>query len=284
MKTFVATCFLLVFCSAAIAQPQIAFKIITFSEGITVGDDPVTFGMDVPSSGKVLKIPNNGYVGIIAADGRTFTVTSSIAVDQINLPAVRKKKKWIISGPMYACGYPVIVPPLTPENDNADFVGDSLFLYWGEVVPGRYSSRENAIFKTPQEANYDLFLRNMFGEPLDSLKTNHNYVLLKARKEDAVLFDISNLSFQVKSDQYVIKRVKPERAADIQSQLDRIAEGPDKYYYQCAVYDLNKLRHNMSLPVYHILRDKITTTDPIMKAYFDQLSEKYSFPIIVSLN
>jgi hypothetical protein len=284
MKTLALyCCCLLLFCG--VSAQTVEFKVITFSPGVMVGETPAKLGLDVSASAREVRIPDGGYMGIITRDGVAHVLTSSMPVEDVIRfveSARAKNTGTILRGRKEF----ELEMPLAPENSEADMIGDTLFIYWVSGSPPRGVPENTRI-----EGNFRFRLANMYDETELDTMTTRNWVVLKVPRVgryirrkvtrtytiDALLIKVELPSEKIKSDEVLIKYASADRVLFMLDLLKQIPDNQDKYFYQCAAFDLSKHRLDMHLPVYHILKEQRTTQDPILQKYFQVLKKEYYF-------
>jgi hypothetical protein len=281
MKTRIFVVLLLLLPALVDAQEVTLFKILSFSPGVVIDNIPATFGMDVRNPLARVYVPQGGYAIIITAEGNVRELRNTgNAADAGEQGSGRNK--WQATGSVIICVFDEYDWPLAPPNNEAGVVGDSVFVYWVRNLPGHPMTREGIVRDRAAEGNYKLRVLNMFDEDLGSVSVQKNWSVVKLpENETAVLFEVVGNKSGVRSSQYLAKRLPPGNVKKrLNDDLAQIPDDENKFIHQCAIYEFHNLRHDMSMPIYHILTKKFDTDDSILIKYFDLLSKKYHLNLI----
>lgn len=250
------------FYSTVASQNEVLFKVITYSDGVTIDGAPVTFGMNVSGVDKKVVIPKKGYLGVITKDGEVVEVTTSATASSVIPPRVLRANTTLHSPPsviLYSVG----------ESGQRLLVGDSIFFNWGTTNP------------LPTDTAMIRFV-NKYDDHLVTIKTTSKYAVIGttkiADKEDLVIFSVSYTADgkpPVSSEVTAIRRDLPKIVSKINFDLTRLPVNDDRLFLESALYLINKAGYDSSWRLYKILKSNKTTADPILTAYYKLMFERY---------
>jgi hypothetical protein len=264
---YIIIAFLLSLTSNAFTQNDVAFKVVSFSNGVTIDGAAPTIGENVTKDKKHIEVPAGGYLGGITADGNIFKITQSSNVNRVMANSqVRPEQKFYYV-------YPQHITVSSVSKANRIIAGDSLFLNWKV-------DQEDADDSTTIKVSDILY------QEIASVKVKNNYVLLDIAP---LLNQYPNVVLELMCDVTLrgctpavahsgllgLQRPNGEQLAAISFDLQRLPQTSDRLFYESALYLLNDFTYDSSVCLYKILRSKQTTNDPLLRNFFDWLTKKY---------
>src|SRR5258706_7717392 len=218
------------------AQDEDAFRVLANkgANEVKSGDSwqPLKTGAQL-KTGDELKISENASVGLVSKFGRPLEVKeaktykvadllSKVGTSQSVLnkytdfilssnSAEAKKNRLSATGAVHRGLDDIKV--FLPDGKLADVFNTTVIIRWHS---------EKAV------APYILFLRNRFNEDLLKIETSENFALVdladpKLSKEDMMLLEVkSKTDSKSKSEQFLIKRLSPDRIEAVKAELNKI--------------------------------------------------------------
>jgi hypothetical protein len=270
----------------------VVFKVITFSQGVMIDKRPAHLGMDVNTWHHNVVIPDGGYLGLITFKGFPLFLKQSVPVGEVSDLADKvhdafenrsfsrdmRPHDWLDMNLMGG-----FLDNSKLMGTYTDMIGDSLFMYWTTWDP--FGSKNRKLVKT----DYEFTITDQYERELLTRNVSSNWVLvtLPDKEEVRTAYETDTFLFQVKSsdpkqgsDPILLKFADKRRIMNALYQLDEIPRDENRYFYQCAMYQLMNLKLDMHLPVYHILKEKRKSTDPILQKYFEVLAADFRFDLI----
>jgi hypothetical protein len=252
--------------SNSLAQSDVMFRVVSFSEGVTIDGEVPTVGANVTKDQKRIEVPTNGYLGGITSDGEVFKITGSTGVNRVK--ANNKMRKVV----PFTYAYPNHIIVSSVSRGNREVVGDTLFFNWKvddqdaeELVTIKFSDLfYNELVSVRVGNNNGLFVIG----PLFSQTPNVIFEL-------TCLVNIKGRSpKEAHSGLLGLERPKEERLARIKFDLQRLPQTSDRLFYESALYLLNDYTYDSSLCLYKILKSKQATADPILAKYYQVMFDK----------
>ncbi len=283
--------FLVVHSVATVGQ-TVVFKVITFSEGVMIDKRPATLGMDVNTWHKNVFIPRGGHLGVITYQGFPYIILESVPVGSVGERAEEVHNRFVnrswhrdmrphdwleMSLAVGTTSHPDV------RISSSEMIGDSLFMYWTTWNPYGTGARKMV------KADYEFMISDEQDQELLTRYVSSNWVLLKLPPRDEIqeVYRTNTFYFGVRSERPMqacepmkLTLATRHRTMDALYLLDEIPRDENRYFFQCAMYQLLDLRLDMHLPVYHILKEKRKSTDPVFQKYFEVLSVDYHFDLI----
>lgn len=254
---------LILYSDLATAQDEMLFKVITYSDGVTIDGVPVSAGMDVSGPGKKVVIPSKGYMGVILKSGDLAVMTDSRPAGSVGLT-----RKITAPGAVHA-GLPDVEILGVGIHEYRILIGDSIFFNW------RPSYRNISDTATIRFAN-------IFDEEIETRTVVGNYAVLDLKgmfdKDKSLLISVeceTTSNGRVHSDQLLLRKDLPDLAGRISFDLSRLPASEDRLFLESALYFLDSDTYDASWCLYKIFKSKKTTADPILAAYYKLMFNKY---------
>lgn len=245
---------------SAMAQAPL-FKIISFTDGVTIDGALPTAGMNVHSDKIQITIGANSYLWVITDQGILGKVSQSIKVANVNklLNPKRKNKLTGSAGVAIPAHVRLLTSAAVPR---AYLSGDSVFVAWQiNFVP-----RASIL--------YEVRTSDAFGEYLSKVTTSDTWTALKIETKDQpklLLLTIDGGADHLKTDVIVHFPDQENQKILNQALLAIPKEARDELFYRLAVFNSLAFSYDAWFTLYQIIRRGATTEDPFLSAYAKRL-------------
>jgi hypothetical protein len=254
------------FAIASYSQDVPLFKIITFSDGVTVGGKPAEAGMNVSDPNAAVIIPKGGYMGVILNNGETREVRKSKSAKGVATQNKFSVRGSVRADPPAVWLYPDLLSPAWLV------VHDSIFLNWKYVIPP----------KEPDSVT--IRFANMFDETISEVKTPGNYAVIDVgellENEKSVIVDIKFQTIHGEARRELLLRKNQPSVIRVKFDLARLPVNEDRLFVEAALYELDNTPYETHMCLYKIMKANKTTPDPILEAFYKRMIAKYSLDLV----
>ncbi len=224
MRSYIAcAAFLLLVGSASFAHEQPLFRIISFAGEVTIDGVPVTFDQLVTPSSEKLNIGPGSYAGIITHWG----LARRLGPGAYLVTSLGSHKEWLQSTGARYDG-PMISPHIGSDRNIA---GDYIFLRWPDVI----------------SKDFKVTITNVFDDKLFDTLLYKREIALNVRRffesEKEIIF---NLVAGERKERVLIKQATPAQVGQLQYDLERVQNHPNKKVLTIAILQLNSLYFDMA--------------------------------------
>lgn len=284
---------LILLSNRAEAQSEVLFKIVTWSDGVTIGGMTPAVGLNVSDPQQQIEIPAKGYLGVITPAGEVVRVTMSMSAGAVEPPRENKNRLSATGAVTGRIAPAINIYPEAGLEESLVSV-DSLFISWEPV--------------RPVEDTATIMITDMFDEEIIKLKTVNRYISVDlsqswneqygkyAAQYEKYLALYVNISYitqplpqapqefkkngQPKKmppfdgaphtirETRPLKKHSPKQVAQINFDINRLPLSEDRLFLESAVYLINGAPYESNATLFKIVRQKKITSDPILSAYY----------------
>ncbi|HZY82529.1 MAG TPA: hypothetical protein VFE50_23545 [Cyclobacteriaceae bacterium] len=262
------TIILLILAGAIPSYSQdVLFKVIAYSDGVTIDGKAAKPGMNVESREGLVRIPEYGYCVIVTHEGLADVITKQIPVAEV--PGfVRKAQFHQMYIPTLRLAFPFY------DGRSITFMTDSVFLYWGaQETAGR------RVIQAPTSEHYVVTFSNALGEEVYSKKSISNWIILPIAsvmddRDSVLLYSVRGYSPDIKSETARMKPAHGKHYGFVENHLARMPQN-DRLFYECAFYQSQRMFIDQQWTIYKILKSGATTNDAVFKSYLSRLRTEF---------
>jgi hypothetical protein len=244
------------------------FVIVSCSEGVMLDGKVVSPGQFFSDSANKLKIPKEGYVGIVTNEGYSYLFKSKISIKTKRISKYVFKRKYSAK----LRGMAIHESPIRLIDDThfhaSYLMGDSILLGWwptkSKIVQVKFTNMHDRVLR------------------IDSAKTN--WVLLNVKElfnmDSTVILSLyENDTKNFRSAQYLIKRPSGSRLTFLSFDLDRIQFVDNRLFLKMVLFELYDLFYDHLRALYQLERSNYQPQSKIFANYINQLKKKYQFEL-----
>lgn len=220
----ICAAFLLLLCCASRAQDPPLFRIISFSNDVTLDGIPVTFDQLVTKSSGRLTIGLNSYAGVITHWGLVRPLEQGV----YDVASLGSHKEWLQNTGIKLDG-PLISPRIGGDRH---IVGDSIFLKWPDA----------------QGKKFDVSITDMFKEKLFDTVLYTKEIIVNVRPFfNAHREIVFNLVAGKRKEYIMIQQASADQINQLNHDLARLVNHPHKKVLTIAILKANRLFLDMAL-------------------------------------
>lgn len=244
------------FVSIGYSQNEVLFKVITYSDGVTIDGKPAVAGMNVGGAKKLVVIPADGQLGVINKLGEPILVVKSTTAGDIST-----MRNLTATGAVHHIPSEI---DIYPDQHNSIVIHDSIFFHW-------------KVWNSSTGSKTSILITDLFQDSIARVEPNGNYAFVDLKK---IWGRESNLLLAVRTKFNIreasIRKGKPHELKKIESDLQRLPMNDDRLFLESAVYYLDQAAFEGMMCLYKIMKSNKESTDPILKKYYDLVYNHYN--------